>query len=155
MSRTNHKSRKSQISLMILLGALVLCAFVFVITMKDAFFTLGVKKVEGFEDFQTVIEGCLTSSANYGFYITGRQGGYVDLNVNYLTTPFAKIAISKSSTRNTLVELDHVDDELVNLIKELTPRCIIESLPPQHKAEFEFDEIDAKLRFSKGIHLFD
>lgn len=147
---TDDLKRKGQLTVSILLGLLIVFSFMFVMFVKSMGFESGVKSVEGFEKVESVVEQCIIASSNYAFYVVGRQGGYVDINTDYLQTPFSKIAISTNGYENNFVEIDHVEGEVINLVKELTPPCVRSSIPSDgSEYDFDYDSIDAKIRFTK------
>ena len=114
------KLKKGQIAIFILLGIVILIAVGFIFYLKGGVEENEVERIQQIpkeaEPFKLYIDECVKKTAVEGAYFLGQQGGYYNLQENYLATFLIDIPFYYNKGKNTVPSIEILQREFSKYI---------------------------------------
>ncbi len=148
------KIKKSQISIFIIIGIILIIVSVFLLTKGNYnIFVSHDSKLKN--QVSDVVKNCIEKNANEGVFLLGAQGGYINVNSPNYKIPGTYINIGFKipdwdSNTGKIPTIKSMQNELNNYILNHSTSCIVENLKEMRK--YFNISIDGKLRVNSTIN---
>ena len=121
--------KRGQITIFVILGVVMILTTIIIILLisvtdkdtgkEDPKITIG--------DYYNEIQNCFLTASNEAILITGLQGGYFNLQEEYLKTDQLAISYAYIEGRRTLPSLESIGTEIENYINTAITLCNLET----------------------------
>jgi len=139
-------SKKAQVTIFIILGIILILAFVLVYTVKTEVITFNPEELSTFQkgNVEDYLSACILKLGEEAIFKIGQQGGYLDLPLqieadpgrHLVTSPLTKVPFWAYQNQMDIPPLQDIKIRIDNHIKDNLKKCVFEFTPFTEQYDF-------------------